>query len=101
MVLLLYVLHVIRFHQIVGCEYVGEQNGGTRKDKSGVVGGECDFNERVELDHQHHADKEFTAKLNMSRYLLFILYRLKYASMYNAYITNSYRINGVRYFIRV
>jgi hypothetical protein len=23
---------------------------------------------KVELDHQHHADKELTAKLNMSRY---------------------------------
>jgi hypothetical protein len=30
---------------MAGGEYVGEQNGGTRKDKSGVVGGECDFNE--------------------------------------------------------
>jgi hypothetical protein len=76
-----HVLHVIRFHQIVGCEYVGEQNGGTRKDKSGVVGGECDFNERVGPSTPR---RQRGSPLNSTcRGTLFILYRLKYASMYN------------------
>jgi hypothetical protein len=83
-----YVLHVIRFHQIVGCEYVENRTVEHAKINLVSLAVNATLMKGLNLTINTTQTKRFTAKLNMSRYLLFILYRLKYASM-NAYINRA------------